>query len=467
VQPGQPGAAGGPTVPAGEDKDWVSLAWDIDMKALDKAFEAAGIRKWQQGDQQDPYRTQFLRVWLVREEQNESGQWDAKTQVVIPQQPLVESMPFPSDGDPTKGYEYKLWSVQMLGHLLRPAFPEVSGGDPWYYPGTPKPAQGQTVPGGIRAPMPAPGPGGPAPAAPPGRFPFGQPVGAVPLEGNGFAIPVSGRVPLPQPGRQGNPFPPPVYQPQPAPTPPPVGGFPPPTGYQQPGFDPSANVGGQGGVPGQGSQDGMFNLQMAAQQIPTFEFWTHDLTAQPGKTYRYTVRYAILNPVWQQTTAAPEKLTKQFALMSPNSQPSDEVQIPLRMEFFVRVITPKTSTAQLDLFTWKEGGWTVQAITVVPGDPIGDSKWVVVDVRSEGRDNARQYVLVADPNSQLQRRTIRQDEQSERYQQLKMLAGVPPPGGAPVGPGGPGAPGVGPGVPAPAAPFPSPNRGGPRPPPGI
>jgi hypothetical protein len=462
VMPGQPGIPGQPGVPAapvGEDKDWVTVSARIDMKALDKEFERAGIPKLQMQaqpggaafpmnpGQRDTYVSQFLRVWLIRQEQNSAGQWDAKSDKVIPLPERLEAMKLPpNDGSQAsvqQAFMYMQWVTPNLGHMFQPAFPEVTAGDPWYYPGQPKP-QPQLAPGAAPpafAPPPPLSPG-PRPAAP-APSPFGRPRSSY-GGGTGF-----------DPGRSG--YEPPrgfvtvAYGPAPAggpsasPFPPPSGG----TGYgpgYSPGYTPGYNPGFEGGatpgavtpngVPGTGSPDGRFNVSQAATVMPVFEFWAHDLTAEPGKKYRYRMRYAILNPVFQGFALAPANLANQFALVADPGPWGGEVEVPQRVEFYVRNQTMNAagSKAHLDLFTWKGGGWTIQQVDVVPGDPIGDSKWVVVDLRMEAGRNGKPYMLAADPSSQLVRRSAREDEQNPQYQQRKLETQGPPP--AP-GTGGP------------------------------
>jgi hypothetical protein len=483
VVPGQPGLAGQPGVPAtpvGEDKDWVTVSARIDMKALDKEFERAGIPKLQlqtqpggvvmNPNQRDSYVTQFLRVWLIRQEQNSAGQWDPKTDAVIPLPQRLESMPLPANGSAKaqveQAFMYMQWATTNLGHMFQPAFPEVSGGDPWYYPGQPKP-QPQFTPG-ARPPAFAPPPPppvlspGPRPAAP---NPFGRPNRSY-GGGTGF-----------DPARTG--YEPPrgvvaVAGPAPAGGPNPFAGGPRTgygTGYGQgyspgaaPGFESASTPGvvTPNGVPGTGSPDGRFNVAQAATVVPVFEFWGHDLTAEPGKKYRYRVRYAILNPVFQAFAIAPPNLANQFALVADPGPWGGEIEVPPRVEFYVRnqASSATAAKAQLDLFTWKGGGWTVQQLDVVPGDPIGDSKWVVVDLRVEAGRNGKPYMLVADPSSQLVRRSAREDEQNQQYQQRKLETQGPAAPGAP----GTGAPVAGEGGPVPAPPplrRPGPG-GGPR-----
>ena len=52
-------------------------------------------------------------------------------------------------------------------------------------------------------------------------------------------------------------------------------------------------------IPGAGLEDGFIPAKSIGQD---FDIAVHDITVHPGKTYRYKVRYAIQNPLWQSQT---------------------------------------------------------------------------------------------------------------------------------------------------------------------
>jgi len=178
-----------------------------------------------------------------------------------------------------------------------------------------------------------------------------------------------------------------------------------------------------GGLPGVGTPDGRFNPAEAED----LDLLTHDITAQPGKTYRYKVRYTLLNPAWNRTDLSPT-LAKKFALTSPDSDWTTEIRVPQRVEFWIVRALPKNRTAEFDVFEWK-GQWTKRTVKVDPGDPIGDSSWTLVDVRDDGHNHA--YALVADANAKTVRRDPRFDASDSKYLQLN--GQVAPPANAAAG----------------------------------
>src|SRR5687767_13187827 len=186
---GQPAAAGQPGMRVGQDKDWNTIAFNVDMAALDKEFTRCKIPRlaapaaggfaaggFVDPNQRDEYVTQFLRVWLTRQEQNTAGQWVSET--YIPLTPRLEAVPVPdkctTPPEVQKAYEYMQWAAANAGFIFQPAFPEVTAGDPWYYPGQPKPLAAPGVrPPGFAPPPPPPAAPGPRPLPP--VNPFGKP----------------------------------------------------------------------------------------------------------------------------------------------------------------------------------------------------------------------------------------------------------------------------------------------------
>jgi hypothetical protein len=53
------------------------------------------------------------------------------------------------------------------------------------------------------------------------------------------------------------------------------------------------------------------------QMLGDIRIMAHDDTAEPGKTYRYKLRYRLLNPIWRMQRIAPRELVGQFAITSP------------------------------------------------------------------------------------------------------------------------------------------------------
>jgi hypothetical protein len=396
--------------------DWVSHSFVVSLAEVDSAFRAAGLDR-----AADPERlltkTAFFAVELHRQEKLPNGGWSPST--VVPPLPqyekIVRRLPDPS-APPQEKFAYAQWAAANAGFFMQPAFPQPVRGDPWYAPGTPAPNQ----------PIPAGTVGGFEGAAPPPAY---MPPAFMPPA---FAPPVPGMIgEVPLPGGEGG-----------------------------------VGVGGAGGpVPGAGTPDGTFvpgdvvqQAMMTGQPDVKVQILAHDVTAQPGKTYRYMVRYYVRNPLWQAPLAElPGAIRDLFAAASKDSQWSKEVKVAPRVEFFVKTVKPRRGAqaqdeVEMDVFFDRGGQWAPATQTFSPGDAVagreGSSGWTVVDVRRDPRTRPgvapKYYVIIADENGQLERRDAETDQASPRLRQLRPP--VVPPGGVPGMPEGgfDGRPPVGP-----------------------
>jgi hypothetical protein len=110
--------------------------------------------------------------------------------------------------------------------------------------------------------------------------------------------------------------------------------------------------------------------------------WAHDLTAKPGEIYRYRVRVALVNPLFQQTQLVPEQRQKYANELSVLSEPSAWTQ-PVRVDpehyYFATAVDAGVTTVEV----WRifGGAWRSQEFKARPGQSIGE----VVTVDVEGR----------------------------------------------------------------------------------
>jgi hypothetical protein len=151
------------------------------------------------------------------------------------------------------------------------------------------------------------------------------------------------------------------------------------------------------------------------QMLANIEIIAHDDTVEPGKTYRYKLRYRLLNPIWRQPRIAPAELVGEFAISAPDSAWTDAVTMRPKVEFFLAG-TPGNDTAPFDVFEWKDGQLKKRTLKAQPGDAIGETGWNLVDVRGSG---AKAYALVMDENGQVSRRNPGSDADNVRYQDLQ------------------------------------------------
>jgi hypothetical protein len=202
---------------------------------------------------------------------------------------------------------------------------------------------------------------------------------------------------------------------------------------------------------------------MAAKAADLFVYII-DPSALPGKTYRYKIVYKVLNPLFDKAPqhAANKNWVDQFDIVSPMSDFSPEITVPLQTYFFCGKTQglAKSNTCPFEVFTWAAGKWQKDTFNVNLGDPIGGTDGGVdystgysyVDRRSPKSGNKTFVTLVdqegiadirdlaKDANSKEHQEKIQWVEQSKSGLAAQPAAVQPPTGGGPPGmyqPGGP------------------------------
>jgi hypothetical protein len=396
-------AAAGPAAAAGgvpvqpvlepQDHDWISLPWTVDMKALDDAFQAANIPNIP-----NVYQTTFLRVKMVRQEVLPNGKYGPEQE--LPDIPTVALDPMPPETAPAQDKDnYRTWAAAHAGDILTPAFFSVSYGTPWYAPGTPKPTDVFPPPG---AALPA------APLLPQPVLPARTPGAglAPPHSVHGPAMPAPAIAPgaLPPRGLIGQPnqpavapaMPPNVFAPGVAP-----GGFPP-------------------GVVQGAAVAGFIN----PAQAPDVTIYTHDWSVQAGHSYRYKICYTISNPLFGVEQANVKPADRDLlAIKSPYSKWTAAVDIPSRYKFWVQKFQRNgNNEVTFDLFIKKPGapgGLERNTVRATPGDSIGPSPWLLVDVRQDPAKRNFYYFLIADSTGHIERHEVEKDTKDPDH--LEML----------------------------------------------
>lgn len=442
---------GAPVQMAQREFGWWTGKFQISNEQLYGAMVAAKLNP----ADANTFKTAFLGVEVMRQEKQLDGGWGKETPVdVLPEYaPLVKANPLPKDNASAQEKNvYMIWAAQNVQMLVQPAFPQVIAGDPWYLPGTPAPAQNN--PGfnpEFRAPQPQPFVPGEVPAPRPPAFRPGRPEAKSDLPGG--VMLTSG--PAFNPGRG--------FTPDEG-SAPAVPGTP---GAIQPSFAGGSDASGAGPVPGVGDPDGVFYPQVIQQaainqglkDLPT-NVLVHDITVQPGKTYRYKIRYHIRNPLFNVERVKPEFKNK-LVLTSAWSDWSTDYTVPARVEFWVNAVNvPRLGVIESVDFDVvvadPTAGWKPEKVKAMPGDQIakgtGDSGWSLVDVRPM-KDGKNYEIILADVNGTVQRRELQKDiddpKRRERVgvpEQPPVVPGLgagPDSGIPPVRPGRPGAPGRG------------------------
>lgn len=126
-------------------------------------------------------------------------------------------------------------------------------------------------------------------------------------------------------------------------------------------------------------QSAQSNEEPEEQVNRTIRVWAHDLTVEPGKTYRYRLIVSVLDPLFKQTQVNEtqfEQYHNKLAL-GPDEQElaespwSDEVRIDPAYYFFLVGGNPSQQRAEVEVWRIFDGAWRSGNFDLNPGDPIG------------------------------------------------------------------------------------------------
>ena len=116
-------------------------------------------------------------------------------------------------------------------------------------------------------------------------------------------------------------------------------------------------------------------------KLPAIKLWAHDASVEPGKTYRYRVRYRVINPLFNKEDQLVEALKPKGLELESASTPSAwtaavTIESPLR--YFVEDVKPETSTVTFGVYRIHNGYRIHKQFATRPGDPIGRATEVEV-----------------------------------------------------------------------------------------
>jgi hypothetical protein len=471
-----------------KDASWVTAGFTIPHADLAKAFKAVNIPAWTE-------HTTILQVQLYREESLPGGKWTDPQLIPPSNASVLLALPPNNPQAQPDQQNFLTWAIAHVVDILQPPFYQVNRGDAWFAPGQvvqqvaptlPPLDPSQTYPPSVLAQYPddqrlayfrahnklnsnqtpqhRPNNGGGGPGGPGGLPPWMQGGGGGPGGIPGGARGPGARNDAPDSTTEilADNFTPPGGPSQ--------GGLPPwATGGQRfapPGAEPGMPPGMPQGMPMQPNPNlapgGPGDLSTLFP-IPTGDFdpnaltnditgWAHDTSVVPGHTYRYMIKYAIKNPIWQ-TNAGKNNPTLRtiFQINSPDGVWGDPVNVASTTNFFVYANSRQGAlTARFKVFKWENGSERSHTFEVAPGDLIGGQDqgvdyatgWTVVDLRFDDPKNPESMtVLVMDPNGNISRRDYRTDQAKKEYQdlnaQVTAASVAATPGGPAAGPGGP------------------------------
>lgn len=102
--------------------------------------------------------------------------------------------------------------------------------------------------------------------------------------------------------------------------------------------------------------------------------WGHDLTVQPGKTYRYRLRVAVMNPVFQRRRLVEQQRVDYFHRLALVSEPgpwTEPVVVEPEHRFFVVKGSGRQQSATVEVWRVFNGRYRAEKFDVQPGDVIG------------------------------------------------------------------------------------------------
>ncbi|MEO0514407.1 MAG: hypothetical protein AAF086_03825 [Planctomycetota bacterium] len=180
--------------------------------------------------------------------------------------------------------------------------------------------------------------------------------------------------------------------------------------------------------------------------------WAHDLTAKPGRTYRYKVLVSVMNPLYRFPRLNPKQLAENRNRISigPSEEeisqtewsPSATVELDPKHYYFVTGGSKDQKRADVEVWTVYDGIWRKNEFVEYPGNEIGGTAEIsgvatggrgvpmnvgtfMLDVDSALASNGRPDVRVLFIDPETNRITIRMvndDKNSDKRKELELLA---------------------------------------------
>lgn len=140
--------------------------------------------------------------------------------------------------------------------------------------------------------------------------------------------------------------------------------------------------------------------------------WGHDITVLPGRVYRYRLRVAVYNPLFQKHDRLVDELDAVADKLGWESEPSgwsQSISIHPKTYFFVVRGSQRVAEGTVEIYRIFNGGWRREEFTVHPGDTIGGTRRLESDSVERDVDlSVGALVVDIDPDAQSQQRATRQ-----------------------------------------------------------
>ncbi|MBH06519.1 MAG: hypothetical protein CMJ20_09375 [Phycisphaeraceae bacterium] len=213
-----------------------------------------------------------------------------------------------------------------------------------------------------------------------------------------------------------------------------MGGMPPP------GFPQARNMGRRTASSRRNRQDVPLRVDPESQELPKMILWGHDITAQPGNSYRYRLRVHVLNPLFDQkqlNEQQKEALGQRLAIASDPTAWSDPINIDPEVQFFVVAADRSHNRAEAEFFRVFNGQLRESTFTISSGDPMGgmvdleyegqirqvdmrvDSVAVDVISKGSGAQGDAHLIYYHNQHQSMKQRAVDEDRHSQKRMQLK------------------------------------------------
>jgi len=126
--------------------------------------------------------------------------------------------------------------------------------------------------------------------------------------------------------------------------------------------------------PGQPPQPGQFGQPADSETEGQIRVWAHDLSVEPGETYRYRISAMVFNPLFLINDLVEEQRQQYQKLVSLTSSPSpwtEPVEIEENQQFFF--VAAQGNKVETELWRLYDGRWVDHRVEVAPGDRISGS----------------------------------------------------------------------------------------------
>lgn len=130
--------------------------------------------------------------------------------------------------------------------------------------------------------------------------------------------------------------------------------------------------------------------------------WAHDLTVEPGQTYRYRLIVTVLNPLFRQDRVPDEQREYYYdkLALGPDEQTlaetswTDPVRIDPEYYFFLVGGSAENELAEIEFWQIYDGAWRRGEFQVRPGDPIAGQVEIETAEGTIALDMGAEAVLV-------------------------------------------------------------------------